>query len=78
MFDINTHIFDTNLVDTGLREYLTNRVWYDNQLLEGFDASEIDKIVDYVATHYADEINSFVGLLLERATDFAVPNWRNK
>lgn len=64
-FHINTKISAPARVESGLKVYLHDRVWGDDELLTGFEESEIDEIIENVVSQYQDEINSFVGLLLE-------------
>lgn len=64
-FHINTKISAPARVEDGLKKYLTDRVWGDDELLTGFEDSEVEEIIEKVISQYQDEINSFVGLLLE-------------
>jgi hypothetical protein len=68
-FHINTKISYPARVEEGLKKYLTDRVWGDDELLSGFDHTEIEEIIEKVVVQYQDEINSFVGLLLEHQAD---------
>ena len=68
-FHINTKISAPARVEEGLTKYLTDRVWGDDELLSGFDHTEIEEIIGKVVTTYYDEINSFVGFLLESQAD---------
>lgn len=64
-FQINSKISAPARVESGLKAYLHDRVLGDRELLSGFKISEIDEIIENVVSQYQDEINSFVGLLLE-------------
>lgn len=64
-FHINTKISAPARVESGLNVYLHDRVWGDDELLTGFEDSEVEEIIEKVISQYQDEINSFVGLLLE-------------
>ena len=68
-FHINTKISSPARVEDGLKKYLTDRVWGDDELLAGFNVGEIEEIIEKVVTTYYDEINSFVGFLLENQAD---------
>ena len=68
-FHINTNINDLLRVEEGLKKYLTDRVWGDDELLSGFTDTEIEEIIEKVVINYYHEINSFVGLLLEHQAD---------
>lgn len=64
-FQINSKISNIARVDDALQKYLYDRVWGDDELLTGFEESEIDEIIEKVVVTYHEEINSFVGFLLE-------------
>lgn len=77
-FHINTKISAPARVESGLRVYLHDRVWGDDELLTGFEESEIDEIIENVVSQYQDEINSFVGLLLEHQAMYFMEKQREK
>lgn len=77
-FHINTKISAPARVESGLRVYLHDRVWGDDELLTGFEESEIDEIIENVVNQYQDEINSFVGLLLEHQAMYFMEKQREK
>ena len=77
-FHINTKINAPARVESGLKVYLHDRVWGDDELLTGFKVSEINGIIDNVVSQYQDEINSFVGLLLEHQAMYFMEKQREK
>lgn len=77
-FHINTKISAPARVESGLKVYLHDRVWGDDELLTGFEESEIDEIIENVVSQYQDEINSFVGLLLEHQAMYFMEKQREK
>lgn len=77
-FHINTNIVSTARVECGLKDYLHDRVWGDEELLSGFNIDDIDEIIDNVVSQYQDEINSFVGLLLEHQAMYFMEKQREK
>ena len=77
-FHINTKISAPARVESGLKVYLHDRVWGDEELLTKFNVSEINGIIDNVVSQYQDEINSFVGLLLEHQAMYFMEKQREK
>lgn len=77
-FHINTKIGAPARVESGLNAYLHDRVWGDEELLSGFNISDIDEIIENVVSQYQDEINSFVGLLLEHQAMYFMEKQREK
>jgi len=66
---INSSIVDVERVDKSLYAYLYDRIWADDELLDGFHEEEIKDIIVRTMDKFGDEINKFVGVALEKVAD---------
>ncbi len=66
---INSSIVDVERVDKSLYAYLYDRIWADDELLDGFHEEEIKDIIVKTMDKFGDEINKFVGVALEKVAD---------
>lgn len=62
---VNSKITNNERLEKALRTYLNDRIWSDDELLEGFDVEEINTIVTNTLKEYGDEINHFAAVALE-------------
>ena len=63
---INSDIREVERVNRSLQSYLHDRIYGDDQLLDGFPEDVIDDIIVETIEKYGDEINKFVGVALEK------------
>lgn len=62
---VNSTITDEKRLTEGMRKFLYDRVWSDDDLLGGFTHGEIDDIVQRTLCRNFSTINQFVAVLLE-------------
>lgn len=51
-----------------------NRIWADDELLDGFNEDEINDIIVKTMDKFGDEINKFVGAAMERVANEKLNN----
>jgi hypothetical protein len=66
---INSNIVDVERVEKSLYAYLYDRIWADDELLDGFHEDEIKDIIVKTMDKFGDEINKFVGVALEKVAN---------
>ena len=66
---INSSIVDVERVDKSLYTYLYDRIWADDELLDGFGEDEIKEIIVETMDKFGKEINKFTGVMLERVAN---------
>ena len=66
---INSSIDDVERVDKSLYTYLYDRIWADDELLDGFGEDEIKEIIVETMDKFGKEINKFTGVMLERVAN---------
>ena len=67
--NINSSIVDVERVEKSLYSYLYDRIWADDELLDGFFEDEIKDIIVKTMDKFGDEINKFVGVALEKVAN---------
>jgi hypothetical protein len=71
---INSSIVDIERVEKSLYAYLYDRIWADDELLDGFHEDEINEIIVKTMDKFGDEINKFVGAAMERVANEKLNN----
>lgn len=66
---VNSEIDDAERVESGLYNYLRDRVWGDYELLGGFSEVEISDIIVETMDKFGEEINHFVAVALEKVAN---------
>ena len=62
---VNSTITDKKRLTEGMRKFLYDRVWSDDNLLGGFTYEEIDEIISRTLDRDFSTINQFLAVLLE-------------
>lgn len=62
---VNSIITDKERLTESMRKFLYDRVWSDDDLLEGFTYEEIDEIISRTLDRDFSTISQFLAVLLE-------------
>ena len=62
---VSSTITDKKRLTEGMRKFLYDRVWSDDDLLEGFTYEEIDEIISRTLDRDFSTISQFLAVLLE-------------
>lgn len=62
---VNSIITNKEHLTESIRKFLYDRVWCDDDLLEGFTQGEIDDIISRTLDRYFSIISQFLAVLLE-------------